>query len=356
MKKFFAKLALAFLPVVAYLCFFVAFEPNNYFGLHPVSENTSSIISKLRTFQRTGGTAIILGDSRLAQFDPAIVEDAAGESFINLAFGGASLEESIDLFYYAVGENPEINRVVLGLSFYTLNTNYGSASRTATIKTQLQNPLAYIFNLEYNINTMQNFVYILQGVQTGAGGETAVWAPEDYLDSATGAPLPYRANLIRYAASLYGNCAAPGTLAGAETETQLAAAMLACTAQNSKYLVNQDQLLRLLEMAQYCEDNSIALTIVLPPMHPSVKMLVCDPLGITGAIEQVLLQLHAAEGGYVQVLDYEWGEATWLPPGEDTDAYFYDGFHIDTEHGLQSFTKTLFAMAVNGIQGVNHGA
>ena len=31
--KFFGKLALALLPVAAWLCFFIAFEPNDYFGL-----------------------------------------------------------------------------------------------------------------------------------------------------------------------------------------------------------------------------------------------------------------------------------------------------------------------------------
>ncbi|MDL2215530.1 hypothetical protein LJB77_00405 [Ruminococcaceae bacterium OttesenSCG-928-N02] len=343
MKKFFLKLGLALLPIVAYVAFFIAFEPNNYFGLHTGANADDSVIAKIRSFEQDGATRIILGDSRMAHFDADAVQAAAGAPFANLAFGGASLEESIDLFYFAFAQNPKLEQVVFGFTFYTLNTNYGSVNRMATIQTQLQNPLAYIFNLEYNINTLQNFVYKVQGVQTGGADETAVWGPADYLDSTTGSALPYRANLIRYAASLYGNCAQPGTLDGAQTETQLAAAMLATNASASKFTVNEEQLNRLLEMAALCEREGIYLSIVLPPISESVRELVCEPLGIDLAMAPALAALHSIQSEYVQVLDYEWEN----PPAFE-DAQFFDGFHIDTVYGLPAFTEMLFNEVANG--------
>lgn len=341
MKKFFLKLALALLPVAVYIAFFVAFEPNNYFGLHD-NGDSQSVISKIRGFESENAANIILGDSRLAHFDDELVAAHAGVPFANLAFGGASLEESIDLFYYAYAQNPDLERVVLGMSFYTLNENYGSVNRMATIETQLKNPLAYIFNLEYNINTLQNFVYIIQGVETGGEVETATYTEKDYLDSVTGEVLPYRANLITYAASLYGNCAAttPQTTAG---EAELAQSMLGMTSGESKFAVNETQLTRLLEMADFCRENGIELFIVLPPVNESVHALVCTPLGIDVAMQNALALLENAQGGGVRLLDYEWANPLPL-----TEEQFFDGFHIDTVYGLPYFTEVLFSEVANG--------
>lgn len=345
MKKLLPKLALALVPVLAYVCIFVAFDAYNYFGLQATT-NTNNPVMRVKGFTQNPTDYIILGDSRLAHFDSEIIREVNGHAYTNLAFGGASLEESLDLFDYAYKTNPNLKGVVFGLSFYTLNKSYGSVSRMSTIKTQLQNPVAYISNLEYNVNMLTN----LQNKLTGApddteAEETRTPLPDDYT-AADGTQLPYRKDLILYATNLYTNCAVPGTLPKVQTAAdgsaanvpQLLAAMQSTTATASKWALNEKQLQRLLDTVALCKQKGIAFAVVLPPMDESVRTLVCDALGITPVMQRTVQQLQAAG---VTVYDYEWQPLLAL-----TDASFYDGFHLDTRSGLALFTRSLFE-AVN---------
>ena len=68
MKNILKKLALLAIPVLVWLAVFVAFEPNNYFGLK-ASAGSSQPVARVRAYQQSPGTHLILGDSRLAHFD-----------------------------------------------------------------------------------------------------------------------------------------------------------------------------------------------------------------------------------------------------------------------------------------------
>lgn len=347
MKKILPKLALALLPVALYLALFIAFEPNNYFGLRKTA-SSGSPIARLRAYENNPQTAVILGDSRMAHFDMALVEQTAGRAFSNAAYGGASLEESIDEFYFLYGENPSIDTVVLGVSFYTLNNAYRPANRMKTVATQLKDPSAYVFNLEYNINMLTVLKDTLLGRPAVDAKETAAHSDAEYRDE-QGGTLPIRNNLIDYAATLYANCAAQGISLlpprtyGAPTAEGIAQlsnplamlrAMESATPADSKFAVNETALARLLELASFCRQNGVELTVVLPPMHESVRTLVCAPLRIDDAMRPVLDALHASGA---RVLDYEWDDAP-----DYSDAQYYDGFHLDTTYGLPEWTKTLF--------------
>ena len=99
MKNILKKLALLAIPVLLWLAFFIAFEPNNYFGLK-ASATSSQPVARVRAYQQEPGTNLILGDSRLAHFDMSLVDSLSGQSWQNLAFGGASLKETLDLADY----------------------------------------------------------------------------------------------------------------------------------------------------------------------------------------------------------------------------------------------------------------
>ena len=99
MKNILKKLALLAIPVLLWLAFFIAFEPNNYFGLK-ASATSSQPVARVRAYQQDPGTNLILGDSRLAHFDMGLVDSLSGQSWQNLAFGGASLKETLDLADY----------------------------------------------------------------------------------------------------------------------------------------------------------------------------------------------------------------------------------------------------------------
>ena len=310
--KFFGKLALALLPVAAWLCFFIAFEPNDYFGLRGEG-SLNAPVSRIRAYENDMTDNVILGDSRMAHFDMELVEEVSGEAWSNLSYGGASLDESIDEFYYLYELNPDIQNVVFGVSFYTLNNNYRTVNRMATVKTQLENPAAYLFNLEYNINALTVFKdEVLLGLPDVE--ETAEHTPDEYVDENGGA-LPFRSDLIDYAEN-----------------------SLAPVCEN--YAVNEAALERLLELAAFCEEHGVNFTVVFPPMDESVRVLVAQPNGIDDTMADVLARL--ADAG-VRVLDYEWENDPGYP-----DTAYYDGFHLDTVHGLPEWTKTLFTEVYDG--------
>ncbi|MDD3428622.1 MAG: hypothetical protein PHG02_01285 [Oscillospiraceae bacterium] len=308
--KLVKKLALLFLPVALYFTVFVAFEPYNYFGIKRFA-NESGVIYRVRSYRRNPQSAIILGDSRMAHFDMDLVQQVSGRQFANLSFGGAALGESIDMFYFAKEEAEKqgikLDTVYMGVSFYTLRGSY-NINRMQSIETILNNPLAYMLNFDYNVDMLTMILPTLRGDYTGTEQETAVWTEADYKDE-TGALLPYRKQLTEYAQT---------------------ALVPAC----QNYTLNTQQLQRLVEMAEYCAQNQIALTFVFPPMDESVWNLVVQPLGIAPQLEKAVEVLNATPA---RVLDYE----TTLD-AELTERQFYDGFHIDTVYGLPQFTKLLF--------------
>lgn len=324
MKHITKKLALLLLPVALYLALFILFEPNNYFGLHKTT-SSSAPIALIRQFRDEPGRSLILGDSRFAQFDPDIMREASGREWQNLAFGGASLKENLDLAQYVLQNGPDVQEIVFGLSFYTLNQSYDT-DRMAGLEATLQNPLAYVFNLEYNINMLENLAKWLSWARqrlTGETGwdwaeaqrehETGVWSyPEDYTGP-DGTIYPVHTALAVYPAVIAPKCE------GWELSSWF---------------------WELPALAEACRERGVKLTIVLAPMADLVLTEVCGPYGIAGVMRgEVLPQLAAWAKEYgFEVLDYEWADR----PAFDDDSQFYDGFHLDVVYGLPQWTQTLF--------------
>ena len=138
MKNILKKLALLAIPVLVWLVVFIAFEPNNYFGLKS-SAGSSQPVARVRAYQQHPGTHLILGDSRLAHFDMDLVDELSGEEWQNLSFGGASLKETLDLADYVLDSGHEVDTLLVGLSFYTLNEGYNT-DRFAQLEETLNNP------------------------------------------------------------------------------------------------------------------------------------------------------------------------------------------------------------------------
>ncbi len=346
MKKIVLKILLALVPLYLYLAVFISFEPNNYFGVQNNS-STNSPIARIRAYQAQPENTIILGDSRMAHFDMQLVSETANTSVSNAAYGGAGIHESIDEFYVLYDINPNIENVIFGVSFYTLNEAYSPVNRMETVQTQLKNPIAYIFNLEYNVNTLtviqDRISYALRGEQYDDVLATATYTQQDYND--TEGELEFRKDLVDYAVTLYTNCANGGTSAITQriysTDGQLENAreitdyiQNSITPENSKFTLNTKALDQLAQLAEFCENNSINLTFVLPPMEESVRKLVCEPLGIDEDMQEAITAL---ENTPAQVLNYEWEQLYTF-----NDTQFYDGFHLDVVYGLPDWTKDLF--------------
>lgn len=310
MKSILKKLALLAIPVVLWFAFFAAFEPNNYFGLRKNSYSTAPI-ARLRAFEQSPGSRIILGDSRLAHFDETLVQSVSGQEWQNLAFGGASLKETNDLLEYVLDHDSVLQEVIFGLSFYTLSASYNT-DRMAALEDTLHNPFAYCLNLEYNVNAITSFSDFIAG--RGDSEETGDWKyPADYTDS-DGTVYPVHTILAVYPDAILGRC--------------------------ENYSVNESELQRLYTLAVRCSVSGIRLNVVLPPMAELVREQVCNPYGITAIMQQEILpslQQASRSNGFV-LLDYEWSGSCIT----DDDHQFYDGFHLDTRYGLPQWTEQLF--------------
>lgn len=309
MKNILKKVLLLMIPVLAWFLFFLAFEPNNYFGLK-ASATSSQPVARVRAYQQAPGENLILGDSRLAHFDMALVDGLTGQTWQNLAFGGASLKETLDLAYYVLDSGNPVDTMLVEVSFYTLNAGYNT-DRFAALEKTLNNPLAYCFNLEYNVNALTVAMDTLRGTPDTI--ESGDWVESDYLAD-DGTILPLHRKLYDYTTTITPRC--------------------------KSWALNTDQFERLRALAERCQAEGVRLVVVLPPMAGNVRTEVCDEFGITDVMQDTVLPAlgeWAGEYGFT-LLDYEWGGSVIT----DDDTQFFDGFHLDEKYGLPIWTEELF--------------
>lgn len=309
MKNILKKVLLLMIPVLAWFLFFLAFEPNNYFGLK-ASATSSQPVARVRAYQQAPGENLILGDSRLAHFDMALVDSLTGQTWQNLAFGGASLKETLDLADYVLDSGNPVDTMLVEVSFYTLNAGYNT-DRFAALEKTLNNPLAYCFNLEYNVNALTVAMDTLRGTPDTI--ESGDWVESDYLAD-DGTILPLHRKLYDYTTTITPRC--------------------------KSWALNTDQFERLRALAERCQAEGVRLVVVLPPMAGNVRTEVCDEFGITDVMQDTVLPAlgeWAGEYGFT-LLDYEWGGSVIT----DDDTQFFDGFHLDEKYGLPEWTEELF--------------
>lgn len=309
MKNILKKVLLLMIPVLAWFLFFLAFEPNNYFGLK-ASATSSQPVARVRAYQQAPGENLILGDSRLAHFDMALVDSLTGQTWQNLAFGGASLKETLDLADYVLDSGNPVDTMLVEVSFYTLNAGYNT-DRFAALEKTLNNPLAYCFNLEYNVNALTVAMDTLRGTPDTI--ESGDWVESDYLAD-DGTILPLHRKLYDYTTTITPRC--------------------------KSWALNTDQFERLRALAERCQAEGVRLVVVLPPMAGNVRTEVCDEFGITDVMQDTVLPAlgeWAGEYGFT-LLDYEWGGSVIT----DDDTQFFDGFHLDEKYGLPIWTEELF--------------
>lgn len=303
------RLALLLTPVYLWLAFFVAFEPNNYFGLKSDTDS-SQPVARVRAYQQEPGSRLIIGDSRLAHFDMDLVAEVSGQEWQNLAFGGASLRESLDLADFVLDSGNEVEEILFELSFYTVNANYDT-DRFSALEETLNNPLAYCLNLEYNVNALTMFLNTVNNTPDTI--ESGDWGPADYFDE-EGNAIPVHWKLYQYPSLIDSKC--------------------------SSWSVNEEELLRLGDLARRCSEEGVKLIIVLPPMAEIVRTEVCEKYAIDEKMQEdvlPLLQEWSDQYGCT-VLDYEWGGSCIT----DDDTQFFDGFHLDEKYGLPDWTRQLF--------------
>ena len=167
---------------------------------------------------------VLLGDSRTRRFDASQFEEALGRPTYNMGFGGATLHDIIDSFWF-VAERGKLERVYLGLGSLIFSDGIRVARGAQDLKL-LDSPIRYYFSPFVTKASLRVMLWNHLGV---AG-------PSD-------APPMSREDFWAYQLSVpsrqfYGGYAYP------------------------KHLLE-----RLTEVAEYCKRMQIELLFYIPPTH-----------------------------------------------------------------------------------------
>jgi len=151
--RFFKKLMLFCLPFILAAGFIAAVDPFNFLPVKSVvSEEVKSTISpqlnpclwKMNIFSQQPIDKILLGDSRMQGMKAEDIEAVSNERYFNFGYGGASLREVIDTFWFAA-ENAKLQKVYIGVNLNIYN-DYENTNRTQVYKSIHDNPTLYFIN------------------------------------------------------------------------------------------------------------------------------------------------------------------------------------------------------------------
>lgn len=127
----FAKKFLIFsIPFLIIMGIEILIDPFNYFGpendrgmqelKEEISQKKNKYLYRLIEYDRNPTSIIILGDSRDAKLTPSLFKDITDKSVTNLAGGGGSLQDMIEIFW-GIAKSHKLEKVYMGISLLTYN-------------------------------------------------------------------------------------------------------------------------------------------------------------------------------------------------------------------------------------------
>jgi hypothetical protein len=128
-------------------------DPYNYLGRQSVISNEVKLrtayplnycLWKIPAFARNPSPYLLLGDSRMNAVRTERLREVTGDSYFNLAYGGATIREIVSSFWFASQHVP-LRRVYIGLNF-NLYTDYEDRDRTAEVLRIESAPACYFIN------------------------------------------------------------------------------------------------------------------------------------------------------------------------------------------------------------------
>lgn len=291
MKKLYLKLLLIILPIIAYFILFLAFDVNDFSGLRnsvfnniektkliaydgtKIVDSPYSIIKYINNLDQNIKYSFIFGDSRVNGADVTKMSRLDGKKYINLAFGGCSLKESIDEFWIAISKSkPE--RVIFEVDYYSINEE----RQTDRIKQIINMSLIQYF-FDYTNNKMVIDEALLNlGRLKGKKVQTANLEPSRF---------------DAYLAQIRAICA--------------------------NYKLDKECLQSLMDIADYCNGNKIDLMFYVPPVHKSIYTGVISYYGIDKKMDEVKKKLSEK----APVLDMQ-----YLSKISNMDELWGDGHHV----------------------------
>lgn len=256
------------------------FDRNRVFDLHLPKQTVSSLLNyqmyKILRFNRHPQPVIILGDSRSDALETEYFAELGEPDVFNFSYGGGTLYEAIDTFWYAA-RRTELREVVLGIPFPAYNET-NSLNRFPTAEQVTRNPLAYYLSPLVTKASLMNLLTAITGHQFIS--ETPELPPDEFWQYQLGPGVD----------RIYRTWRRPSVLRA-----------------------------RLEAMVTYCRLHHIKLVVFVPPTHRDLQDLVAE-YGLRAEYRQYKTDL--AKLGPV-VLDYD-------QPGPLTDdrANFSDPHHF----------------------------
>ena len=152
MMRFLQRLAVFSIPFGVYFAFIVVVDPFAYLNIvHTARErkiaNASALNQcfwKMNEFRQRPVPRILLGDSRMLPIRPEMLLAKTGDEYFNFAYGGSSLQEMIETFWFA-SRLTKLREVYVGLNLNVYN-DYNYTDRTAMFTTINTNPALYLVN------------------------------------------------------------------------------------------------------------------------------------------------------------------------------------------------------------------
>ncbi len=188
---------------------------------------------KLAQYIKDPKANILLGDSRTDAMGSRYAEGRTGEQWANLAYGGATMPEIIETFWF-VDKRIRLKNVYIGLSFNFFNA-YKQMNRVKEAITILDQPLLYPFHRTiakaFAYNVFYNFT----------GGDPMIGMPDVSPDDF------WNFQLQRSAANYYEN-----------------------------FRYGEDFVTRLREMQHHCNTYGIRLLFFIPPTHTDLQKRIDD--------------------------------------------------------------------------------
>src|ERR1700722_1371997 len=153
MRRLLLRAAIFSLPFILLTACVAAVDPFDCLGLfnlvsEPIksfsAEPLQNAVWKLQKFSRTPVSRLILGDSSMAVIDTDKVRAFTGQNYFNFAYGGGTLVEAIDTYWYAAAKT-HLDAVYLGVSIINFN-EYQNLNRVPEAEAMVANPLKYLTN------------------------------------------------------------------------------------------------------------------------------------------------------------------------------------------------------------------
>ena len=294
MKRFCKKIVILLLPLVLYYAAFIMMDPFNYFDLSFKETFLSSTepLPKMRQVMRGNIQNVLLGDSRTSHFDTDYLYEITGDQYYNLGFGGASLKEEIDLFWWAAKYN-KLEKVVLQTGFWTVNKGY-AGDRIPSLQSVAENPIRILLNWSCHKASWKH----LKTIYSKSGG------PLVYTDEERAENLRYYAEEIIYPVA-------------------------------AKYETDWDDIEALRDIGQYCEENGITFIVIFPPLDQSIWDIVITPLGLYEEME--LAKKTISE--FAVVYDMEYPEMDAYSQGDYVDGFHMNGMQDGVDYGADDFVE-----------------